>query len=72
MTLQVLFEAEWSREELQTYIKEEKERAENQAKDHGWYSLLLSYLLFVKENESKFSLFVSKIATYLSGTRSSA
>ena len=30
------------------------------------------YLLFIKENESSFSLFVSKIATNLSGTSSSA
>ncbi len=33
--------------------------------------MLLSYLLLIKENESNFSLFVSKIATRLSGTSSS-
>ncbi len=70
--LQVLFESEWSREEPKRSVKGEKEQAENQVKDRGWYSLLLSYLLLVKESESNFNLFVSKIATRLSGTSSSA
>ena len=52
-------------------VRGEKEQARNQAKDWGWYSLLLSYLFLVKENESNFNLFVSKIATRLSGTSSS-
>ena len=38
----------------------------------GWYSSLFSFLLLIKENESGFSLFVSKIATRLSGANSSA
>jgi len=34
-------------------------------------SLFPSYLFIIKENESSFSLFVSKIATSLSGTSNS-
>ena len=33
--------------------------------------MLLSHISLIKENTSNFSLFVSKIATHLSGTRSS-
>ena len=51
--------------------KGEKEQAENQTKDRGWYSLFLSYLFLVKESESNFNPFVSKIATHLSGTSTS-
>jgi len=49
-------------------IKGERKQARSQAKDYGWCSLLLSYLSYIKENTSYFELFVSNIATRISGT----
>ena len=58
--------SEWRRS-----IRRERNQARNQAQDRGWSPLFPSYLLLIKENESSFSLFISKIATSLSGTSSS-
>ena len=56
----------------QRTIRRERNRARNQAQDRGWSPSFPSYLIFIKENESGFSLFVSKVATSLSGISSSA
>lgn len=58
--------------EWQRSIRREKNQTRNQAQDRGWSPLFPSYLLFIKENESGFNLFVSKVATNLSGTSSAA
>ena len=52
-------------------IRRERNQARNQAQDRGWSPLFPSYLLLINGNESGFSLFVSKVATSLSGTSSS-
>ena len=56
----------------QRSIRREMNQARNQAQDRGWSPLFPSYILLIKENESSFSLFVSKVAITLSGTSSSA
>ena len=63
--------SETSRKGVASSIKGERKQARSQAKDLGWCSLLLSYLSYIKEITSYFELFVSKIATHLSGTRRS-
>ena len=49
----------------QRSVRRERNQARNQAQDWGWCPLFPSYLLLIKESESSFSLFVSKIATSL-------
>ena len=57
--------------EQQRSIRRERNQARNQAQDWGWCPSFPSYPLLIKENKSSFSLFVSKIATSLSGTSNS-
>ena len=54
-----------------TYQKGEESSKEPSARQR-LVSLFPSYLFLIKENKSSFSLFVSKVATSLSGTNSSA
>jgi len=61
----------WQGSEWQRSIRRERNQTRNQAQDWGWCPLFPSYLLSIKENKNSFCLFVSKIATNLSGTSNS-
>jgi len=63
---------DWWGSEWRRSIRRERNQTRNQVQDWGWCPFFPSYLLILKEKESSFSLFVSKIATSLSGTSSSA
>jgi len=54
------------------YQKKREELSKEPSARQRLVSFIPSYLLLIKENESGFSLFVSKIATHLSGTSSFA